>query len=57
MKTNVMNMATQGKCEICDRTSKTIERHNVALWDYGHRSIHSKLMCAECRGAEERGEL
>ena len=50
-------MATQGKCEICDRESKTLERHNVALWDYGHRSIQSKLMCAECRRLEERGEL
>ena len=47
----------EGKCEICDRESKTIERHSVALWDYGHRSIQNKLMCAECRRLEERGEL
>ena len=44
-------------CEICGRKSKTIESHSVALWDYGHRSIQSKLMCAECRRLEEMGEL
>jgi hypothetical protein len=45
-----------GACEICGDVGN-LQRHRVALWDYGHRNIYYKLMCRPCRNAEDSGEL